>query len=769
VTLTGPGGVGKTRLARALADDADDTFPDGSVFVPLASIQDPDHVVPAVARVLGIRQEGDNVLIDAIVGELGGLDLLLVVDNFEHVVDAAPILTEILARCPAVTILVTSRSSLRLTGEHEYALDPLALPPAGVVPAPAELAAIPSVALFMTRARMVSPEFTITTDNAGEVAAICRRLDGVPLALQLAAAGLKLLSPEQLLERLHRPLDVLVGGPRDAPVRQQTLRHTLEWSYELLTEAERRVFNRLSVFADGCTPAAAEAIGGLGAEGADVLADLIALVDQSLLRRRVSSDGEARLGMLQTVRAFAAERLAESGEEHAIRAAHADLYLALAEESVPAFRFGADQAAVDRVDAEHDNMRAALQWSLVNDASRAVRIAAALARFWLVRGYLSEGRKWLDSVLALDPSAMPPGPRARAICGAGSLAHFQNHYDVAAEHFRDSLALARALGDREATLRALSGLATTVGRHVDAGAAREMYSEALEIAGDLGDREEAAALLLGFATVLWYRGDLDAARPRLREALAMAEALGLAYEAAGARQILGWMALGDGDLDEARGQLESAMAKLGALQDRWGVARCRMGLGYTAAAARDFRAARVHFAECLRIIGELGHKLITCGCLGGLAIAAAADGRPDRAATLLGAATAIRRSIHGSHSRLVQQAQDEGATAARAALGDGAFTRAFEAGSELTIEQARALAEREAGESDRGAVLAGLTFAELRVLRLVAAGMTNAQASAELVVSERTVHAHLRSIYRKLGVSSRTAAARFAIEHQLVD
>ena len=769
VTLTGVGGVGKTGLARVLADEGANTFPDGAAFVPLAPLHDPAHVVSAIGRALEIREEGDRPLVDVIHTELAGLEMLLVLDNFEHVMEAATLVAEILDRCPSLSMLVTSRTSLRLTGEREYMVDPLALPSLDRLPPPDELAQVPALTLFLMRAGMVAPDFHLTVENAAAVAAICSRLDGVPLALQLAAARLKMLSPEQMLERLASPLDLLVGGARDLPARQQTLRQTLEWSHSLLSPSEQRAFARLAVFAGGCSPPAAEAIGGLGTPaGTAVLSDLIALVDHSLLRRREDAGGEARLVMLQTIRSFALERLRDSGEEPAVRAAHADLCLALAEEAAPALRFDADGAALDRVEAEHDNLRAALRWCLDNgDAPRAVRISAALARFWLVHGHLSEGRDWLDAALALDASTAPPGPRARALWGAGILAHFQNDYDQAAQRFRESLALARALGDREAEANALSGLATTVGRHHDAEAARDMYAEAMLIAGELGDAQMVATLRQGLATLLWYHGDLAAARPLLRESLAETEALGLAYDAASVGQILGWLALGDGELAEARGLLEAAVTALGKLQDRWGVARCRLGLGYTAIAAGDLAAARASFAECLRIVGELGHKLIQCACLGGLAIAAAADGRPDRAATLFGAAITLRLTLGANHSALVQEAQERGMATARDALGEQAFQRAFDAGAALQLEEARALAEREAGEGEAGTTV-GLTLAELRVLRLVADGLINAQVARELVVSERTVHAHLRTIYRKLGVSSRGAATRFAVEHGLV-
>ena len=769
VTLTGVGGVGKTGLARALTDDGADAFPDGAVFVPLAPVHDPAHVVSAIGGALELREAGDQPLLEVILAELTLLEMLLVLDNFEHLMDAATLVANILDRCPTVSILVTSRSSMRLTGEREYPVEPLGLPTMDRLPPPGELAAIPSLALFVQRARMVAPNFELTADNAETVAAICTKLDGVPLALQLAAAGLKMLSPVQMLERLANPLDLLVGGPRDMPARQQTLRQTLEWSHRLLSPGEQRVLARLAVFAGGSTPAAAETIGALGATaGPGVLTDLIALVDHSLLRRRETDRAEPRLGMLQTIRAFALERLAESGEESAVRTAHADLFLAMAEEAAPTLRFDTDPAALDRIEAEHENLRAALRWCLQsNDAPRTVRMVAALARFWLVRGHLTEGRGWLNAALAMDSSSAPPGPRARALWGAGMLAHFQNDYELAAKRLGESLALARVMGDREAEANALSGLATSVGRHRDPEAAHEMYAQAIVIAGELGDARMAATLRQGLATLLWYQGKMTAARPMLRDSLAEAEALGLEYEAAGARQILGWTALSDGDLSEARTLLEAGVVALGKLQDRWGVARCRMGLGYTADAAGDLPLARANFAECLRIVGELGHKLITCGCLGGLGIAAAADGRPERAANLFGAASALRLTLGAKHSALVQEAQRRGIEAARESLGEQAFSNAFAAGEVLSLEEARALAEREAAESDSGAAVGGLTLAELRVLRLVAAGLSNAQVAQELVVSERTVHAHLRTIFRKLGVGSRAAATRFAIEKGL--
>lgn len=762
--------MGKTRLAREIADRSPEAFPDGAVFVPLAPAHDPAHVVSAIGRALGIREEGDRPLADAVPAEIGALEMLLVLDNFEQVLDAATLLPELLSRCPGLSILVTSRSSLRVGGEHEYSVTPLGLPPPGALPPPTELATVPALDLFRERARMVAPGFDLTVENADAVAAICARLDGVPLALQLAAARVKMLTVEQILDRLASPLDLLVGGARDAPERQQTLRRTLEWSHGLLTDTERRVFARLSVFSGGSSLAAAEAIGGLGMPaGAGVLGDLIALVDHSLIRRVDDDVHGTRLGMLQTIRAFGLECLAASGEEQAVKAAHADLYLNMAREAAPALRFGADPAELDRLEMEHDNMRAALRSCFENDdAARALGLAGALARFWLVRGHLTEGRTWLDGALALNPATAPPGPKARALWGAGMLAHYQNAYGVAAERFREGLALSRLAADREAEANALSGLAMTLGRHQDPASAREMFAQALAIAAELDDPQLDVTLRQGLGAVTWYQGDPATARPLLEESLAQAEAAGLDYEAATARHLLGWLALSDGRLGEARAALEAAAAALGAAQDRWGVARCRLGLGYAANAEGDFAEARSNFAECIRIVGEVGHKLIMCSCIGGLAVAAAGDGRPDRAGRLFGAVTTGLRAMNANLSAVVRQAHEEGKAKAREALGDDAYRQEFETGAALSIDEARALAEREAAEGGAATDVGGLTLAELRVLRLVAAGMTNAEVARELVVSERTVHAHLRAIYRKLDVAGRAAATRFAVEKGLL-
>lgn len=771
LTLTGPGGVGKTRLAREIADDPPGVFPDGAVFVPLAPVHDPAHVVSAIGRALGIREEGDRPLTDAVPAEIGALEMVLVLDNFEQVLDAATMLPDLLGRCPGLSILVTSRSSLRIGGEHEYAVVPLALPAPGALPPPAELAQVPALDFFLERARMVSPAFDLTDENAPVVAAICARLDGVPLALQLAAARVKMLTPVQILERLASPLDLLVGGARDAPARQQTLRGTLEWSYGLLTDTERRLFGRLSVFSGGSDLPAAEAIGGLGmSPGSPVLDDLISLVDHSLVRRIDHPEQGTRLGMLQTIRAFGRECLAASGDEAAVRAAHADLYLNVARRAAPMLRFGADPAELDRLEIEHNNMRAALRWCLdSNEPARALALVGALAPFWLVRGHLTEGRSWLDAALGLNPAAAPPGPKARALWGAGMLAHYQNAYDVAAERFRESLSLARLAEDREAEAHALSGLAMTLGRHQDPASAREMYAQALTIAAELDDPQLDVTLRQGLGAIRWYQGDPAAARPLLEESLVQAEAAGLVYEAATARHLLGWLALGEGRLDEARAALEAAAAALGAAQDRWGVARCRLGLGYTALGAGNLPEARSSFAECIGIVGEVGHKLIMCSCIGGLAAAAAADGRPDRAARLFGAVTTILLSLHANLSAVVRAAHEKGKAKAIEALGDNAYRQAFEAGTALSIDEARALAEQEAAEGGPGVAVAGLTLAEVRVLRLVAGGLTNAEVARELVVSERTVHAHLRAIFRKLDVGSRAAATRFAVETGLVN
>lgn len=399
LTLTGPGGVGKTRLALQVAGEAAGDFPDGVRFVALAPLADPALVAPAIAGALGVREAAGQPPAERLKARLRDKQLLLLLDNCEHLLPAAPLVADLLAAAPGLRVLATSRAPLRLSGEREFAAPPLALPDAERPPPPEELREYAAVRLFAARAEAAQPDFRVTGENAAAVAAICRRLDGLPLALELAAARVKMLAPAALLARLDDRLALLTGGARDLPRRQQTLRGTLEWSHDLLAPHERALFARLATFAGGWTLAAAEAVAAGDAPAAAVLDGLTALVDQGLVQRIAGADGAPRFTMLETIRGYAAERLAASGEGETVRARHADHYLALAEAAEPHLKAAREGAWLARLAADQDNLRAALAWLLARGAgARAARLAVALWYFWWVRGDLSEGRRWLDAV-----------------------------------------------------------------------------------------------------------------------------------------------------------------------------------------------------------------------------------------------------------------------------------------------------------------------------------------------------------------------------------
>ena len=409
VTLTGPGGVGKTRLAVQVAHELEEALPDGATFVALAPLVDPGLVPSVVADALGLREAGDRPLVEHLTAFLRPKELLLVLDNLEHLLTAAPLVTRLLAACPGLTVLATSRELLRVAGEHAFLVPPLALPATAPGVAPEELAAAGAVRLFVERARAATVDFALTEANAAAVVAICRALDGLPLAIELAAARANVLSPAAMLARMERRLPLLTGGARDQPARLRTMRATVAWSHDLLLPEEQALFRRLAVFAGGFDLDAAQTAANAADElFSDVLDGVVSLVDKSLLRRVGGPGDGPRFGMLATIREFGLERLAESGEEGAVRAAHAAHFRALAQRAEPALK-GPDQRAwVDRLEREHDDLRGALRWFLgEGDAESALRVSGLLGYFWWIRGSLLEGRGWLGEALALDRGAAP--------------------------------------------------------------------------------------------------------------------------------------------------------------------------------------------------------------------------------------------------------------------------------------------------------------------------------------------------------------------------
>ena len=740
LTITGPGGVGKTRLALEVANAVAEEFVDGVVAVPLASVADPSLVVSTVARTLGLG-ESENDPAAALAHHLLERRLLLVIDNFEHVAEASTFLVDLVGECPELKVLVTSRARLHLSGETEYVLAPLAGDAA--------------TELFFDRARTADPGLELGDAGLLAVTEICIALDGLPLAIELAAARTKLLPPEAMSARLGERLELLTGGPRDLPARQRALRDTLDWSHALLDPGEQRLFAQLGVFVGGFTLESAEAICAAG------LDDIASLVDNSLVRR----DGE-RFGMLETIREYARRKLGDSGDEDEMRRAHAAHYLAFAEAAAPELT-GPNQAAwLRRVESDHDNLRAALRYSLEEGSGEtALRLASALWGFWLARGYLGEGRRWLEEALAVGGSA-PLRVRAKALNGAGVLAHYQGDYDRAEALCTESLALYRRSRDKRGIASALSGLALDARKRGDYATAVSTFERALEIYSGLGDRQGVARTLGRLGLAVWFAGDHDRFQSLAEESLAEfrqledVEGIGLA------NLHLGAAALSQGDPERARLHLDECLAICISLGDRRTIAKAAYFLGDATSAMRNHGAARAHYEESLSLSVELGDRWVSAISLEGLARTATATGQPEAAARLLGAADAVRDATGATRSAYWQVLYDRLVPEIRARLRRDAFEEGLAEGRTLTPEQAPAVL----GAPDEGSAAQrpdGLTSREVEVLRVVAEGLTDAEVAERLVVSLRTVHAHLRSVYRKLDIRSRSAATRYALEHRL--
>jgi predicted ATPase/transcriptional regulator with XRE-family HTH domain len=595
LTLTGPGGTGKTRLALAVAEQVAPAFPDGVVFVSLAPVADPALVAPTIAERLGVRERADQTLRDALVTHLAGKRLLLVLDNFEHMLTAAPLVAEFLGACPALRVLTTSRTPLHLSGEQLYPVSPLELPETGRLLPLAELGQTAAVRLFVDRVRAGKPDFALSEANAPAVVEIVQRLDGLPLALELVAARARALSPAALSVRLDRSLPLLTGGAQDLPYRQRTLRNTIAWSYDLLPPHEQTLFRRLGVFAGGCTLETAEAVAALDAPF-EVLEGMVALLDTSLLQTR-EQEAELRYSMLETIREFALERLTESGEEPVTRDRHARYFRDLAEGTGPRiFRIFAigDPIQLGMIEREHDNLRAALGWSRdTGDHDTLLRLVGALTLFWFYRGYLNEGQRWLEQALKTPPDAAAPWPRAWALTGSGLLANVCGETERAIEMLTASFAwweqtddaLGRAFAD---TL--LGGVYVSQGRYDEAAellAPNEAYFRENEAFLRDAGREDFLAFprfLLGL--IAWVNGDDVRARSLLQDAVTLNDRTGLQADAIDSLRYLGLIACAARDLNEAARWFREEWVRLRQLGNRAAIA---VGLAdaATLAAARE--------------------------------------------------------------------------------------------------------------------------------------------------------------------------------------
>jgi predicted ATPase/DNA-binding CsgD family transcriptional regulator len=824
LVLTGPGGVGKTRLSLRIATDLVGAFPDGVHVVPLAPISNADLVLPTIANVLGLGESADLTVIERLQDYLQDRHLLLVLDNFEQAITAAPFLAELLQSCPYLKVLVTSREALRIRGTYEFPVPPLALPDLKHLPDSETLSHYASIALFTQLALAIKPDFALTEASARAVAEICIRLDGLPLAIELAAARIKLLPPKALLARLERRLQVLSGGERDLPVRQQTLRSTIKWSYDLLDEGEQRLFRRLSVFVGGCTLDAVETFYALhGNMTTDVLDDAGRLIDKNLLYQAEQADNVPRLYMLETIREYGLECLDTCGEEETTRRAHAAYYLALAEEA-ELQTAGPKQAMwLERLEREHANMRAALRW--LGDAGEpelALRLGGALWWFWLVHGHLSEGCGWLENLLTAGQE-VPDAVRAKALYGNGVLANAYDDRTKAEALFAESQALYRKLGDRPGIASCLYKLGSVAWSRGNYTVARSLAEQALAIVRKLNRKDNIADALLLLADVLIIQGEYAGARTLIEESLALfrasADEWGMAYTLiylARATFSAGDSAMARSALDEClvisrelgyKGGIASALSMLGRvilqkgdgaggarllveeslairreLKDRAGIADSLFHLAEVTSDQGDYIQAQSLYRESLAIAEEMDDKWLIATCLQGLTGVALARGQPAWSARLWGTAERIRETL-GVPIPFVERARyEQMENSLHTQLGKTAYTAARKEGRMMTPVQVLVAQEpvklptepaQRAEKAGTAAILisplsAKLTVREVEVLRMIAMGLTDPQVAERLVISRRTVNAHLTSIYSKINVSTRSAATRYALENKLV-
>jgi predicted ATPase/DNA-binding CsgD family transcriptional regulator len=744
VTLTGPGGVGKTRLAIRVAAEVAEVFPDGVWFVALAPVRDPNLVAPTIAKTLEVRETAERPIVERIAGFLAGRRALLVLDNFEHVLDAGPVVTDLLVACPSLKVLVTSRSVLRLSPEHDVAVPTLSLPgregeksrnhgEARIAPDASPACLLDSseaVRLFVERAEAADAAFSLTQGNAADVATLCARLDGLPLAIELAAARVRALPPSAMLRRLDQRLRVLTGGARDHPPRLRSLRDAIAWSHDLLTPDEQAVFRRLAAFVGGWTLEAAEAVAGEDVRSTlDVLGGLVSLVDKSLVRQTEGPGGEPRYRMLETIREFGLERLAESGEAEVVHARHAEHFAAFAEAVADPLWADPNQGLnITRVDAEQGNLRAALAWAdQRGNATLLLRLARALRPYWHLRGQFGEGRAWLDRALIVGVDASPR-LRAAALGAAGLLARFQGDLDRAESLTRASEALSREQGDAEGladALRTLGFVAEDRGDH----------------ARSLAAREESLRLLLSLNQPFWI---------------------------AQAMRLVGAASLRCGDLASAERHAAEALARFRAEGNRFGEALALGDLGNVALRRGEYAQAAELWQVQLNLTWNAWNFRYALEAFAAIALAC---GEAERAARLLGAAEAYREWLGTTLVPGALPEYERDVAAARAALGEAAFVAAWDEGRRMSPDEARAEAARVAPASAASrpdpAHVTGLTPRELEVLRLVAAGRSNREVAATLFISVPTVKRHLTTVLAKLGLPSRTALTAYAHTHGL--
>lgn len=738
LTLTGPGGIGKTRLARAAAASLHTHFPDGAWFVDLVPLRDPGGLYSAIAQALQLGERTTQTPQERIVEFMEGRRLLLVLDNFEHLVPAATLIAKLLATCPGLQVLVTSREPLNLRQEQRLLIEGLALPDL-TRPTVAAVAQAPSGALFLERTKLVRPDFAVTAANAPALAELLRTLDGIPLAIEVAAARSNVLSPAGMLSRLRGEALLSTAEARDAPARHHTLRDAIEWSYTLLDRGEQQVFRQLGAFVGGWTLEAADEVVQPGEVTEAVWKILGSLVEKSLVQAEAIDSADRRYRMLEPIREYALVRLTESGELDAVRERHGDYYLALAERAAPELWGGEEQAWGRRLEQEHENFRAALRWARGRgDGERLLRLAGALADFWFVRGYLQEGRRWLEEALTVSPDAIEP-LRARALAGAGRLAALQGDGTSARALLRESLQLAESLHDSTATARALSHLGVVALVEGDGQEAQALEERSLALYREFDDLRGSAdaTLNLGWATVLL--GNLERAEAFFIEGLEQSRVVGAKRTAAYAMSGLAWVKL----------------------------------------KRHDAAGAAALVSAALTAAGEVGRSRAPWVAVTIAALVSAQRGNLEHAVRLMAAADAWSKwtgDVFVSRVLLREvETYPEFIARARQQLAESVY--------EVAVTEGRAMSAREAVDMARACVAplaargqggAGpvadplLSQREQAVLRLIADGLPNKQIGTALGLSPNTVKTYVNSAMNKLGVDNRSHAVVVAIRRGLL-
>ncbi len=665
LTLTGIGGTGKTRLALEIAAEMLSEFADGVFFIPLAAIRNSEFVASEIARPLGVKDAGGKSLLEMLKDFLREKRILLVADNFEQVLSAAPVLNELLAATPHLKILVTSRSILHLKVEREFVVPPLGFPPDIAGLSPDDLMHYEAVKLFTERAQAVKPNFTATNENLQIIAEICSRLDGLPLAIELAAVRVKILSLSAILTRLESSLKLLTGGAQDLPAHQQTMRGAIEWSFELLENDEKILFRRLAVFAGGFTLESAEAIvlsprfsvpsSDEGrTQNIDILDGIASLVDKSLLVQKEQANGEYRFRMLEVVREYASETLQTIGESEIMRKNHAAFFLALAKEAEPELIGEQTAKWLDRLEEDHDNLRTALFWSTANDQETAINLTAALRRFWILHNHLTEGRKWLESALEQSTDA-PPDVRFKLLNGLAYTATYQGDYQTARMRHEETLEAGGAANDLRQIALSNRGLGAIAKQEGDIAAARKFIGEALKISRQLDDKFGIAVALNNLGDLARMAEDFKAARPLLEESLTISRELG----------------------------------------NKEGVCGTLNNLAATAFGENDFAAARQHYAEALAMARELGDKITVSYSLDGFAALAIVSGEAELAAQFAGAAEHLRESLGFDIEPAERRFRDAYLAKLQSVSSEEKFAEFYERGRTLSLKNVFALALQE--------------------------------------------------------------------------